>query len=104
MMILLYVETLVWTGACVAKPTIVRPATMMTFLYVKKQVWTDAFVAKLTFSASYSWWWLFYMSKRTCEQVFVLPSRRLVGPAADDEIAICQNARVDRCLYCQADV
>ena len=54
MMTLLYVETLVWTGACVAKPTIVRPAAMMTFLYVKTQVWTGAFVAKPTFSASYS--------------------------------------------------
>ena len=32
-----------------------------------------------------------------------ISSRRLVDPAADDDLVICQNARVDNCLSCQAD-
>ena len=44
------------------------------------------------------------MSKHTCGQALVLPRQCLVCPAGDDDFAICQNARVDKCLCCQADV
>ena len=42
------------------------------------------------------------MSKLTYGQVLVLPSERLVRPAADD-FAICQNAHVGKCLCYQAN-
>ena len=58
---------------------------MMIFLYVETYVWTSACVAKPTSGASCSWWWLFYMSKCTCGQVLVLQSRRLVCATADDD-------------------
>ena len=88
----------------------------------KRTILATAPIAKPTFSASSSWWWLCYMSKRaiwasacipkstfsafcnwtdddfvTClntpyGQVLVLPSRRLVRPAADDDFVICRNA------------
>ena len=77
---------------------------MMTFLYVETYVWTSACVAKRTSGASCSWWWFFYMSKRTCGQVLVLQSRRLVRPAAEDDFFICRNVHVDKCLCCKADV
>ena len=48
---------------------------------------TSTCVAKPT-SSTCSWWWLCYMSKRTCGQVLVLPSLRLVYPPADDDFAI----------------
>ena len=34
----------------------------------------------------------------------MLPSRRLVRPAADDDFAICQNAQMDMCLCYQVDI
>ena len=49
---------------------------------------TSTCAAKPTSSTSCSWWWLCYMTKRTCGQVLVLPSRRLVYPPADDDFAI----------------
>ena len=44
----------------------------MTLLYVETHMWTVET----------------HMSKHTCGQVLVLPSRRLVCPAADDDFAI----------------
>ena len=35
-----------------------------------------------------SWWWLCSISKRTCGQVLVLPSRRLVRPATNHDFVI----------------
>ena len=64
---------------------------MVTLLYVKTQVWTCACVTKSTSSASCSWWWFFYMSKRRYGHVLVLPSRRLVRLAADDDFATCRK-------------
>ena len=42
--------------------------------------------------------------KVTCTQVLVWPDQRVVGPAADDDFAMYQNAHVDKCLCCQAHV
>ena len=44
------------------------------------------------------------MSKRTYGNVFVLPNRRLVRPAADDDFAICRKAGMDMCLCYQVNV
>ena len=44
------------------------------------------------------------MSKPTYGHVLVLPGRRLVRPAADDDFVICQNVHMDMCLCYQADV
>ena len=77
---------------------------MMTLLYVETHVWRGACVVKLTSSACCSWWWLCYMSKRMCGEVLVLSSWRLVSTAAGDDFVICRNARVEKCLCCQADV
>ena len=86
MMTFLYVETYVWTSACVAKRTSGASCSWWWFfLYVETYVWTSACVAKPTSGASCGWWWLFYMSKCTCGQVLVLQSRRLVCAAADDD-------------------
>ena len=38
-----------------------------------------------TSSVSCSWWWFCYMLNSTCGQVLVLPSRRLMQPAANDD-------------------
>ena len=40
----------------------------------------------------------------TCGHVLVLPSQHVLRPTFDDEFAICQNARIDMCLCCQACV
>ena len=45
-----------------------------------------------------------YISKHTYGHVLVLLSWRLGHPAADDDIVICQNARMNICFCCQADV
>ena len=98
-----YVKTHIWTWACVAKPTSSACCSWWWLCCVETHVWTYVCIAKLTLSASCSWWYC-YMSKRTCQQVLVLPSRCLVDPAADDDFAICQNAHMDMCLCCRADV
>ena len=77
---------------------------MMTLLYVETYLWTSACVARLTSAASCSWWWLCYMLKHACGQVLVLPGWRLVRPAADDDSVICWNVLVDKCLCRQAGV
>ena len=38
------------------------------------------------------------------QHTYYLSSSHLVSPAVDDDFAICRNACVDRCLYCQADI
>ena len=43
------------------------------------------------------------MSNRKSGHVLVLPSRQLVGLAADDDFFIYQNARMDMCLCYQVD-
>ena len=50
--------------------------------------WICACVIKSTSSASYSWWWLGCTSKNTYGNVLVLSSRRLVRPAADDDLVL----------------
>ena len=55
---------------------LVRPQLMMTLLYVERHIWRSACVAKPTCSAS----------------------------SADDDFVVCRNARVEKCLCCQADV
>ena len=54
--------------------------------------------------ASCRWWWYCYMSKRTYEHALLLPSRCLVHLAADDNLVICWNTRMEICLCCQEDV
>ena len=58
---------------------------MTTLLCVEKHVWACAFVTKSMSSASWGSWRLCYMSKLMYEYVLVLPSQRLLRPAADDD-------------------
>ena len=43
------------------------------------------------------------MSEHTYGHVLVLPSRRLVCPAADDDFVICRNAHMDMWLCYQVN-
>ena len=45
----------------------------------------------------------FVMSKSTYGHVLVLPSQRLVHPAADEDFLICRKARMDMCLRYQVN-
>ena len=38
------------------------------------------------------------------QHTYYISSSHLVSPALDDDFAICWNACVDRCLFCQADI
>ena len=79
-------QVLVWPSRC-----LMRLAAENDFVIHQNARLAGAFVAKSMSSAFCSWWWLCYMSKRTCWQMLVLPSRCLVGPAADDHFFMSRN-------------
>ena len=77
---------------------------IVTLLYIETHIWTCACVTKSASSASCSWWRLCYVSKSTCGHVLLLPSRCLVRLEAHDDFVMCRSLCMNMCLCYQVNV